>query len=344
MTVESGQPGDSVVDAAISGDEGAFAELTRRHRRELHVHCYRMLASFEDAEDQVQETFLRAWQKRATFERRGSFRSWLYRIATNGCLDFLEKAKKQRVARELDADGTAASRAPEVPWLQPYPDRLLAEAALRSTEPDAKLIARETIELSYIVALQLLPPRQRVALILSDVLDWSAQEVATLLETTVPAANGALRRARATIRGRRGWSKEPESSRPEESAQERALLQQYVAATQRGDAEALVRLLRHDARFSMPPEPGVWDGNRTVVDAWVTGGIGSPPFDDFKCVFTRANRMPAIMSYLKRPGERAYRPWGLDVLGVEGGLITEITTFFGIKDFLGAFALPSQLQ
>jgi RNA polymerase sigma-70 factor (ECF subfamily) len=326
----------AVVDAAINGDEVAFAELTRKHRRELHVHCYRMLASFEDAEDLVQDTFLRAWQRRATFERRGSLRSWLYRIATNGCLDFLEK-NKRRATLDVESGHAPESRSTEVPWLQPYPDRLLAEVAPVSSEPDAKLLAKESIELAYIVALQFLPPRQRVALILCDVLDWSAHETAKLLETSTPAVNGALRRARAALRERHHPPKERISS-----AGERELLQQYVAATERCDADALVRLLRDDARFSMPPEPGVWVGNHAVVDAWVSSGFGSPPYDDLKCVITGANGAPGVVGYHKRPGDREYRPLAIDVLRTQDGLIAEITTF-GIKSLLDAFALPPTL-
>jgi RNA polymerase sigma-70 factor (ECF subfamily) len=327
----------TVIEAVINGDEVAFAELTRKHRRELHVHCYRMLASFEDAEDLVQDTFLRAWQRRATFEGRGSIRSWLYRIATNGCLDFLEK-NKRRAMPDAEAGHAPGSRPAEVPWLQPFPDRLLAEAAPASSEPDAKLLARESIELAYIVALQFLPPRQRASLILCDVLDWSAQEAATLLETTTPAVNGALRRARATLRERHH---SPRTRTPTEG--ERELLQQVVAATERGDVDALARLLHDDVRFSMPPEPGVAVGRQAVVDAWVSSGFGSPPYDDFKCVLTGANGGPAVVSYHRGPGDGEYRPLAIDVLRLQDGLVAEITTF-GIHGLLDAFALPPTLR
>jgi RNA polymerase sigma-70 factor (ECF subfamily) len=231
-----------------------------------------------------------------------------------------------------------------VPWLQPYPDRLLAEAAApRDGEPDARLIAKETIELAYIVALQFLPPKQRVALILCDVLDWSAQETATLLETTIPAVNGALRRARAAIRDCHALPPRSSASQWSDSTRERALLQQYVTATEQGDAAAIVHLLRDDVRHSMPPQPGVWTGKQAVVDAWVTSGFGSPPYDDFKCVITSANRMPCVVAYLKGPGEREYHPLAMDVLRIEDELIAEITTF-GAKDLLDAFALPRTLH
>jgi RNA polymerase sigma-70 factor (ECF subfamily) len=323
-----------VVAAAVSGDEAAFAALTRTYRRELHVHCYRMLGAFEDAEDLVQETFLRAWQKRDGFESRGSFRAWLYRIATNCCLDYLAKHKREVVGLH---------QPPEVPWLQPYPDRLLDEAAPRDSEPDAKVIARETIELAYIVALQVLPPRQRAALILCDVLDWSAQEAASLLDATVPSLNGVLRRARATVREGRHAPHRVAVSQGDSAARERVLLQQFVAATERCDMDALVRLLRDDARCSMPPQPGVWTGNRTVVQAWLTSGFGSPPYDAFKCLITQANRMPGIASYAKLPGARDYTPVSIDVLRIEDGLVAEVTTF-GVEGLLDAFSLPATLH
>jgi RNA polymerase sigma-70 factor (ECF subfamily) len=332
-----------VVAAAVSGDEAAFAALTRKYRRELHVHCYRMLGAFEDAEDLVQETFLRAWQKRASFESRGSFRAWLYRIATNCCLDYLAKHKRDVVQRASESAGEALNQLPEVPWLQPYPDRLLSEAAPRDSEPDAKIIALETIELAYIVALQFLPPRQRAALILCDVLDWSAREAASLLDATVPSLNGVLRRARATVRELRHAPDRGVVSQWASAARERELLQQWVAATERCDMDALVRLLRDDVRFSMPPQPGVWTGKRTVVQEWVTSGFGSPPYDDFKCLITQANRMPSVASYVKLPGEREYTPVSVDVLRIEDGLVAEVTTF-GVKGLLDAFALPSTLH
>jgi RNA polymerase sigma factor (sigma-70 family) len=179
-----------IVAAAIRGEESSFAELTERHRRELHVHCYRMLASFDEAEDAVQETQLRAWRRRDSFDGSSLFRAWLYRIATNVCLDML-----RRSTRRLPTMHSFA----EVAWLQPYPDRLLDEVAPTDEQPDAVVVERETIELAFVAAMQVLPPRQRAALIARDVLGWTASETASLLETTVAAANSALQRARATM-------------------------------------------------------------------------------------------------------------------------------------------------
>jgi RNA polymerase sigma-70 factor (ECF subfamily) len=170
------------------------------------------------------------------------------------------------------------------------------------------------------------------------VLDWSAHETAMLLETTTPAVNGALRRARAALRQRHHPPRERTSS-----AGERELLRQYVAATERCDVDALARLLRDDVRLSMPPQPGVWVGSHAVVDEWVRSGFGSPPFDDFKCVATGANGLPAVVAYLKERGDTEYRPLAIDVLRVQDGLIAEVTTF-GIKSLLDAFALPPTLH
>lgn len=333
---------ETAVAAAIAGDEAAFTSLTRRHRRELHVHCYRMLASFEDAEDLVQETFLRAWQKRDTFQGRASFRAWLYRIATNACLDFL--ARHERKVVDIDTLGDAASgiaNAPHVAWLQPYPDRLIDQVESTDASADAAVLRKETITLAYLVAIQYLPPKQRAALILRDVLDWSASETAELLGSSVPAVNGALQRARATLRQRSPARDDPTVARvsPE---QERLLVQQYVDATERCDTETLARLLSRDAVFTMPPERMAFVGNEAVVRAWVDGGFGSPPYDDFKCLVTRANGMPATANYIKRPGESHHTIISLDVLRIEQGTIAEVTAF-GLENLVEAFGIPRMI-
>ncbi len=197
-----GTPPDEVVAVANAGREPAFATLAERHRRELHVHCYRMLASFDEAEDAVQETLLRAWRGRDSFDGSSLFRAWLYRIATNVCLDML-----RRSSRRL----TTMSSFAEVAWLQPYPDRLLDEVAPLDEQPEAVAVERETIELAFLAAMQVLPPRQRAAFIVRDVLGWSASETASLLETSVAAANSALQRARTTMQStcRRGAQSGP---------------------------------------------------------------------------------------------------------------------------------------
>ena len=330
--------------AATAGDETAFTALTRRYRRELQVHCYRMLASFEDAEDMVQETFLRAWQKRETFQGRAPCRAWLYRIATNACLDFL--ARHERRVTEIPVRGAESSDSPLTPhvaWLQPFPDRLLERPAPPEGEPDAAVVRKETIELAFLVAMQLLPPKQRAVLILCDVLDWSASEAAELLESSVASVNGALQRARAALRERQPVRDTHASPNVDAAEQERGLVRRYVEATDRNDTEALARLLRDDVRFSMPPEAAAFAGRDTVVRSWVDGGYGSPPYHDWKCMVTACNRMPAVALYLRRPEDGLYHPFTLDVLRIEQGAIAEITTF-DLTHFLGAFDLPETLE
>lgn len=322
----------ALLTAARAGDQRAFATLAEGYRRELRIHCYRMVGSFDDAEDLVQDALLRAWQHHAGFEGRSSFRTWLYRIATNACLDFLKRREHRVIVAPADV------RRSEVPWLQPFPDRLLES----DLEPDALVIRRETIELAYLRALQILSPKQRAVVILCDVLDWSAREVADLLEMTPAAVGAALGRARATLsryRERRSAEWPPGPSLGTEEAE---LLRRYMDATERGDAAGLAALLRDDVRFAMPPEPGVFIGREVVVQAWVEGGFGTADFGDIRSVLTRANRMPAIANYVRMPGAVAYRPIALDVLTIEDGLISDVTTF-PLEPYCDAFALPREL-
>jgi RNA polymerase sigma-70 factor (ECF subfamily) len=308
--------------------EATFSEQAERYRHELRVHCYRMLGSFDEAEDMVQETFLRAWRKRDSFEARSTFRAWLYRIATNACLDALERRPRRPSAGE-------------VPWLQPYPDHLLEEIAADDDEPDAAVVAKETIELAYLAAIQHLPPRPRAVLILRDVLGWSAKDTASLLDLSVAAANSALQRARAGLKDhlperRLEWAPGADPSR-----EERALVQRYVDATENVDADAFLVLMREDAHFSMPPEPGMWVGAETIVNTWKEAGFGVGEFADFRTVVTRANRQPAVACYRRRPGESEYTPLALDVLRIEEGAVAEILAFHA--DVFPAFGLPQTL-
>jgi RNA polymerase sigma-70 factor (TIGR02960 family) len=314
-------------------DEAAFQEHAARHRRELHVHCYRMLASFDEAEDAVQETLLNAWRHRDQFDGRGldggaPMRAWLYRIATNVCLDAI-RARHRRPQR---------ASSPEVSWLQPYPDRLLDEIAAPDAGPDAVAVSRETVELAFLTALQVLPARQRAALLLRDVLDMTAAETAELLGTSVPAANSALQRARATMARhlparRSGWSGRP-------SAAEREMLARFVEAHERGDAAAALAAAAPDIRITMPPYPYVFAG-RDGLGELLERAFGPDRDGDWRLLPTAVNRMPAAGSYLRRPGDTVYRPFKLDVLRIEDGLIREITTFG--PALFGELGLPAEL-
>jgi RNA polymerase sigma-70 factor (ECF subfamily) len=331
---EAADPGVGLAAAAAAGDQVAFDELARLHRRELHVHCYRMLASFDDAEDAVQEALLRAWRSRDRFDGSALVRAWLYRIATNVCLDRLRQ-RSRRV--------TTLQSFLEVPWLQPYPDRLLDEMAPSGEQPDAVAVDRETIELAFVAALQLLPPRQRATLIARDVLGWPARETASFLDTSVAAANSALQRARATMqehlpRRRAEWSTHRGA---EPSAEERVLLEQFIDAHQRGDAAAAVAISARDIRVTMPPYPWCFDG-LAAIGPLLARAFGENREGDWRLVPTRANRMPTAASYLRRPGDTEFRPFKFDVLRISGGVIAEITTF-GPAMF-GLFGLPETLR
>jgi RNA polymerase sigma-70 factor (ECF subfamily) len=314
-------------DPSPFANESAFADLSERHRRELHVHCYRMLASFDEAEDAVQETFLRAWRSRDSFDGGSLFRAWLYRIATNVCLDVI-----RRRSRRLPTGRSFA----EVPWLQPYPDTMLDEAAPTDDEPDAVAVERETIELAFLVAMQRLPPRQRAALIARDVLGWPAIETATLLETSVAAANSALQRARATMQEHLP-ARRAEWSAGESSADERALLASFIDAHERGDAALAISIAAQDLRITMPPAPYRFEG----LDAIAPLLQNALRDGEWRLVPTMANRMPTAASYLRQPGDSVYRAFKFDVLRVEDGKIAEITTF-GAALF-PAFGLPPTL-
>jgi RNA polymerase sigma-70 factor (TIGR02960 family) len=309
--------------AAADGDESAFAELTARHRRELHVHCYRMLASFDDAEDAVQETFLRAWRSRASL-RDPAYRAWLYRIATNVCLDALRARTRQAKALQSYAD---------LPWLQPYPDRLLDELVPQAEAPEQAAVGRETIELAFLAALQVLPPRQRAALLIRDVLGWPAADTAALLETSVAAANSALQRARTLLREHLPAERSDWRAR-EPTAAERDLLAQFMAAHERLDAAAVARIAATDIQVTMPPHPFRYRGIDSILGLLERArGEG-----DWQLVATAANRMPAAASYLRRPGDQQFRAFKLDVLRIEAGRIAEITTFG--PDLFPALGLP----
>ncbi|MEU8205577.1 RNA polymerase subunit sigma-70 [Streptosporangium sp. NPDC049046] len=306
--------------AAIRAEDTArFALVTERHRRELQVHCYRMLANYEDAQDMTQETFLRAWNKRESFRGHAALRTWLYRIATNACLDFLDKRNDRTpVPSELPDPGS------EVRYLQPYPDRMLPE------DPQESVVARETIELAFIVAVQHLPPRQRAVFILRDVLGWPASKAADVLELTVASVTSALQRARVTMReqlpGRRLDWRSPATH--ELSDDERGVVKSYIDAHERNDLDALVSLLREDLRFAMLPEPVTLIMTaEDAVDGWVSNGLFQRGYDDWRGITTTVNRMPAAALYLRAPGDPGYRPFAIAVLRIVDGKIAELTGF-----------------
>jgi RNA polymerase sigma-70 factor (ECF subfamily) len=307
-----------------------FAAITERYRRELHIHCYRMLASFDEAEDAVQETLLKAWRSREGFD--GAMpRAWLYRIATNVCLDALRRRSRP---------GTAARSPADLPWLQPYPDRLLDEVAPSDEQPEAVAVERETIELAFLAAMQVLPPRQRAAFILRDVLGWPAAQTASLLETSLAAANSAVQRARATLQQhlparRADWSA------PELTEDDRALLAAFIDAHERCDAAAALAVAATDLRITMPPHPVRYDG-LDVIRPFLERAFGPERDGDWRLVPTMANRMPTAASYLRRPGDSEYRAFKFDVLRIVDGRIAEITTFG--TELFPVFGLPPALE
>lgn len=309
-------------------DEAAFEELAERHRRELHVHCYRMLGSFQDAEDAVQETFLKAWRARATYEGRSTVRAWLYRIATNTCLDLL--------ARRRPEPATGG----EVMWLQPYPDSLLDELpAADADEPEALAVARETIELAYVVAVQHLAPRPRAALILRDVMGWPAKDVAELLGDSVNSVNSALQRARAGMREHLPAERQ-EWTGADTDVQNRELVRRFTEASVAPDLDAIAAMMRADVRYSMPPWEGLVVGRDAVVADWTANGY--PEMAGLRAVPTAVNRQPAIAYYLWRESEAAHLPLTIDVLRVSGGTVTEVT-IFGAEQF-PSLGLPERLD
>jgi len=337
--VSANELDEQLVAAATSGDAAAFSAVVERHRRELEVHAYRMLGSLEDAQDAVQDALLRAWRSGATYDGRSTFRAWLYRITTNACLRILERRPKRVLAYDAVPAAELGAR-PEppadFPWLQPYPDRLLDEGP----GPEEATVARETIELAFLAAIQHLPPRQRAVLILRDALDWSASETAGVLEMSVAAANSALQRARATLKGQLPEGRlEWEAAAGAEDA-ERSLLQTYMEAWERHDDRQLVSLLRDDVRLAMPPNP-TWYEGRDAVAAFIRDVACAPGSAPHRLVPTRANRQPAFGVY-RGIGADA-RPFGINVLRIESGLVADMH-FFLFPELFPAFGLPATLR
>ncbi|WP_328450729.1 MULTISPECIES: sigma-70 family RNA polymerase sigma factor [unclassified Amycolatopsis] len=344
--VTEGAGEDELVTAAVrAGDEWDFAGLVEPFRHELQVHCYRMVGSYDDAEDMVQETFLRAWNRKDVFEGRSTFRAWLYRIATNACLDFLRRNERrpQRYEPVPGMDNGAAEAPARVTWLQPYPDALLEDVASTELQPEGAAVSRETMELVFLAAIQHLPPRQRAVLILRDVLGWPAADTAEQLDMSVASVNSALQRARPALRRHLPERRSEWTATARPTSEEREILQRYMDAADQADAAVVAELLSQDVVLTMPPNP-FWFVGRDAMMAFIKPSIdpGSPHFQGtWKHLPTFANRMPAAAGYLRRPGTTVYRAQVLDVLRIEGGRIVEITSFE--PHLFPAFGLPLTL-
>jgi RNA polymerase sigma-70 factor (ECF subfamily) len=331
----------AVLAAASAGDQQAFRRLTDLYARELHLHCYRMLGSFHDAEDAVQETLLRAWRHLATFEGRSSFRAWLYRIATNVCLRQRPRRPTDRRALPTAVEAIARSAEPEIS-LSPYPDALLDELEATFGDPVAEFDLHESVQLAFLAAVQLLPPRQRAVLLLRDVLGWSAAEVAELLDSTTASVNSALNRARATMEQQRAAGRLPIGRREPTDDEAQSLVRRYVEAWQAVDVGKLVGLLKRDVVMTMPPLPVRYTGREAVI-RFLIAIPAAGERERFRFVPIRANRQPALATYRLDPKGQTYRAWGIFVLGADGDAVAEITAFVD-PTLLPVFGLPTELE
>jgi RNA polymerase sigma-70 factor (ECF subfamily) len=320
-----------LVAAARAGDGDAFGRLVGPLREELRAHCYRMLGSFHDAEDAVQDTLDRAWRSLERFEEHGSIRPWLYKIATNRSLTIIER----RGRRELPADLSPGAPLAETAWLEPYPDHPMGWTT--SLNPETSVVSRESVELAFVAALQHLPARQRAVLLLRDVLGYAASETADLLDTTVAAANSALQRARKVLAGLLPETSQQQTLDTLGDAAQREMVQRYVAAWEAGDVDAIVAMLTEDARYSMPP-----------LATWYAGSAGIRGFltevvlkHRWRFLPARANGQLAFGTYMWNDERAAYLPAGLDLLVLRGGQVAEVVSF--LNAHLPAFGLPAQL-
>lgn len=344
LSGETKRDDQALIMGFVAHSQSDISSLIEHYRQELHLHCYRLLGSLHDAEDAVQETMLRAWRSFDTFKGRGSLRTWLYTIATNACLDALKKHSPRMLpvasSQVWDPKMPVAPRNSEVPWLEPFPDSWLAEA---TENPEARYTRAESVSLAFLTALQLLPPRQRVTLILSDVLDWRASEIAQLLEVSVSSVNSALHRARVTLE-KNYHTDQREMTRSLHADEEtNALLSRYVEAWETDDVAGLIALLKEDAIFSMPPIPSWYQGQeaiRTILLARF--GIQS----QWRLYPTRANAQPAFALYRVDEANNSYQAFGIQVVTLDGSQlkrrIAEITLFLSPQLFT-AFGFPFQL-
>jgi RNA polymerase sigma-70 factor, ECF subfamily len=333
----------NAVARAREGDERAFGELVGPHRSSLHAHCYRMLGSPDDADDALQDALLRAWKGIARFEGRSAPRSWLHRIATNACLDAIARRPKRVLPIDYGPPSEPSEDAEGKPldasiWIEPYPDSRL-ELSDSGPAPDARYEQREALELAFIAALQHLPARQRGALILRDVLGYSAREVADALETTPTAVNSALQRARRTLDERLPEKSQQATVRALGNAQACRIVDRFVEAFERGDVEAIVELLADNATFQMPPYAEWCEGRDPVSRSWLMPGGPAPRL---RYVQTSANAQPALGTYLLQPGRRRYVPIALDVISLGEPLIASVAAFRDPSMF-ARFDLPDEI-
>jgi RNA polymerase sigma-70 factor, ECF subfamily len=327
----------SLLAAARIGDHQAFDALVAPHRREIHLHCYRMTGSLTDADDLVQESLLKAWRRIGTFQGRAPFRAWLYRIATNTCLNELTRRRRPRF---LTPDGWSGGPSPIVATrqLQPYPDRLLDDW----TDPVARYDQMESVALAFIAVMQLLAPRQRAVLILRDVLGWSTREVAASLDCSIASVNSALQRARGILRARlqvEGGADATTAAVTEISR--RRLLARFMDAWERADFDALALLLREDAVLAMPPEP-TWVGGRAAIIEFLAGVPAGGRLQYIRLLPIGANRQPAVAAFIAAPKEGGHRFYGVMVFEIGAEAISSITGFAD-PDLSDAFGLPAWL-
>lgn len=323
MTASTG-----LLDFARRGDQQAFADLVEPHRKELTVHCYRMLGSLFEAEDAVQETYLRAWQKLETYEGRASFRAWLYKIATNLCLDLLKKVRRRALPMDVypasNPDDPFAPPSGEFPWLEPFPDAWLDSLP---PNPEARFQRTESVTLAFIAAIQALTPQQRATLILKDVLEWTTREISELLEISETAANSLLFRARKTMEQRYGRIGVEHLSPSPDAPHIRHLLERYMHAWETSNVDELVSLLRDDAVLAMPPSPSWVRGAQSIRRSLVLNLIHAEAPGEWRLVPVRANGESAYAFY-HRESDGEYLPFGIHVLTLAADRIANITHFF----------------
>jgi RNA polymerase sigma-70 factor (ECF subfamily) len=333
------------LSAARTGDQRAFEQLTLPLHRELHVHCYRMLGTLADADDAIQETLLRAWRSLDRFSSNAPFRAWLYKIATNVCLTMLAKRtnRKEIVASDLEVAREKGGRQEgEQVLLGPYPDRLLDELGSAPAGPDATVEQQESVELAFVAAVQLLPPRQRATLLLRDVMGYTALEVAAMLETSVPAINSTLQRARSTLKAERVAALVTSAHVASDSAIEQALVRRLVEAWHAADVPSIVGILREDALLTMPPQSDRYVG-REAIGAFLATVPAGGRLERFRLVPTRANRQPAVALYYRVGQTGPFRAYGVFVVAIEGGEIATIVRF-GDPDLVRRFGLPTTVD